>query len=60
MLIGVDIIDIEKIVIVYFVIEMSIKIKEDSGSFTNDRDYLFKPNHSGVYYYLVNGDFSFV
>ncbi len=44
----------------YFVIEISIKIKKDSGSLTNNRDYLFKPNRPGAYYYLVDADFFFV
>ena len=42
------------------VIEMAIKMKEDSGSFINNRDYLFKPNCSGAYYYLIDADFFFV
>ncbi len=44
----------------YFVMEILIKMKEDSGFFTNDWDYLFKSDCSGVYYYLVNADFFFV
>ena len=39
---------------------MLIKIKEDSGIFINDRDYLFKPNRPGAYYYLVDVNFSFI
>ena len=44
----------------YFIIEISIKMKEDSGFFTNDRDYLFKLNRPNAYYYLINADFFFV
>ncbi len=35
------------------VIEMSIKMKEDSEPLTNNRDYLFKSDRSGAYYYLI-------
>ena len=31
----------DAVIFFYFVIEMSIKIKEDSGSLTNNRDYFF-------------------
>ncbi len=39
---------------------MLIKIKKNSGPLINNRDYLFKSNRPGAYYYLVNADFSFV
>ncbi len=42
------------------VMKMPIKIKEDSGFFTNNRDYLFKPDRPGACYYLINADFFFV
>ncbi len=42
------------------VIKILIKMKEDSESLINNRNYLFKPNHSGAYYHLIDTDFSFV
>ena len=42
------------------IIKIFIKMKEDSGSFTNNWDYFFKPDRSGACYYLVDVDFSFV
>ncbi len=38
------------------VIKMPIKMKEDSEPFTNNRDYLFKPDRPGGCYYLINAD----
>ncbi len=35
-------------------------MKKDNGFLINNRDYLFKPNRPGAYYYLIDGDFSFV
>ena len=35
-------------------------MKEDNKPLINNRDYLFKSNRPGAYYYLVNADFSFV
>ncbi len=41
----------------YSVIEIFIKMKKDSGFFTNNRNYLFKFDYSGACYYLVDVDF---
>jgi len=38
------------------VIKMSIKMKEDSESLTNNRDYFFKSDRPGGCYYLVDAD----
>ena len=38
------------------VIKISIKIKKDSEFFINNRNYLFKSNRPGSYYYLINTD----
>ena len=44
----------------YSILKIFIKMKEDNGFFTNNRDYLFKSDRFGVYYYLIKADFFFV